>query len=44
LEGEVYGESASKPTYIITKQGTDIKSANLVKLALINFMVETGES
>ena len=32
-----------KTVYIITKLHPDIKSANLAKLALLNFMVETRE-
>jgi len=40
---EVYGKTALKSIYIITTQGPDIKSASLVKLALLKFLVETGE-
>ena len=32
-----------KTVYIIPKLHPDIKSANLAKLALLNFMVEMGE-
>jgi hypothetical protein len=34
----------SKPACIITKLHPDIKSASSEKLALLNFLVEAGES
>jgi len=37
------GETVSKSIYIITKLDADIKSASRVGLALLAFLVETGE-